>query len=159
MTNFGVIHIGISNHSLIFLQRKISVPRSEPKLINKRNFKHNVDDFRSDLAACLVNLTSTIQDPNDMWSEWKDRFLAVADMHAPQETKKVRSVNSPWITKNIRQKMRHRDFLKKKAIQTKSKLYHQAYKKELNKLTKLKSNTLQIKLIVVKKILKKCGKQ
>ena len=159
MTNFGIIHIGISDHSLIFLQRKISVPRSKPKLINKRNFKHNVDDFRSDLAACLVNLTSTIQDPNDMWSEWKDRFLAVADMHAPQETKKVRSVNSPWITKNIRQKMRHRDFLKKKAIQTKSKLSHQAYKKELNKLTKLKSNTLQIKLIVVKKILKKCGKQ
>ena len=116
VTNFGVIHIEISDHSLIFLQRKISVPRSEPKLINKRNFKHyNVDAFRSDLAACLANL-----DPNDMWSEWKNRFLAVADMHAPQETKKVRSVNSPWITKNIRQKMRHRDFLKKKAIQTKS---------------------------------------
>ena len=105
MTNFGVIHIGISDHSLIFLQRKISVPRSEPKLINKRNFKHyNVDAFRSDLAACLANLTLTIRDPNDMWSEWKDRFLAVADMHAPQETKKVRSVNSPWITKNIKQK-------------------------------------------------------
>ena len=33
VTNFGVIHIGISDHSLIFLQRKISVPRSEPKLI------------------------------------------------------------------------------------------------------------------------------
>ena len=37
VTNFGVIHIGISDHSLIFLQRKISVPKSEPKLINKRN--------------------------------------------------------------------------------------------------------------------------
>ena len=142
VTNFGVIHIGISDHSLIFLQRKISVPRSEPKLINKRNFKYyNVDAFRSDLTACLANLTLTIQDPNDMWSEWKDRFLAAADMHAPQETKKVRSVNSPWITKNIRQKMRHRDFLKKKAIQTKSKHYHQAYKKERNELNKLIKKT------------------
>ena len=142
VTNFGVIHIGISDHSLIFLQRKISVPRSEPKLINKRNFKHyNVDAFRSDLAAYLANLTLTIQDPDDMWSEWKDRFLTVADMHAPQETKKVRNVNSPWITKNIRQKMRHRDFLKKKAIQTKSKHYHQAYKKERNELNKLIKKT------------------
>ena len=52
------------------------------------------------------------------------------------ETKKVRSVNSPWITKNIRQEMRHRDFLKKKAIQTKSKHYHQAYKRERNELNK-----------------------
>ena len=142
VTNFGVIHIGISDHSLIFLQRKISVPRSEPKLINKRNFKHyNVDAFRSDLAAYLANLTLTIQDPDDMWSQWKDRFLTVADMHAPQETKKVRNVNSPWITKNIRQKMRHRDFLKKKAIQTKSKHYHQAYKKERNELNKLIKKT------------------
>ena len=142
MTNFGVIHIGISGHSLIFLQRKISMPRSEPKLINKRNFKHyNVDALRSDLAACLANLTSTIQDPNDMWSEWKDRFLAVADMYAPQETKKVRSVNSPWITNNIRQKMCHRDFLKKKAIQTKSKITTKLIKKERNELNKLIKKT------------------
>ena len=56
-----------------------------------------------------------------MWSEWKDRFLLVADTHAPQEIRKVRSVNSPWITKRIRQTMRHRDYLKKKAVQTKSK--------------------------------------
>ena len=26
----GVIHLGISDHSLIYLQRKISVPRAEP---------------------------------------------------------------------------------------------------------------------------------
>ena len=65
-----------------------------------------------------------------MWSEWKDRFLLVADTHAPQETRKVRSVNSPWITKRIRQTMRHRDYLKRKAVQTKSKQYHDAYKKQ-----------------------------
>ena len=110
----GVIHIGISDHSLILIQRKISIPRPEPKLIRKRQFKHyNVSAFRSDLAACLVDLTSTIQDPNDMWSEWKDRFSLVADTHAPQETRKVRSVNSPWITKRIRQTMRHRDLRKR----------------------------------------------
>ena len=92
----GVIHIGISDHSLILIQRKISIPRPEPKLNRNRQLKHyNVNDFRSDLAACLVNLTSTIPNPNDLWSEWKDRFLLVADTHAPQETRKVRSINSP----------------------------------------------------------------
>ena len=98
-----------------------------------------------------------------MWLEWKDRFLAVADMHAPQETKKVRSVNSPWITKNIRQKMRHRDFLKKKAIQTKSKHYHQVYRKECNELNKLIKKTkveyFTNQINSCEKILKKCGKQ
>ena len=79
-------------------------------------------------------------------------------MHAPHETKKVRSINSPWITKNIRKNMRHRDFLKKKAVETKSKHYHQAYKKESNELYKLIKKTLKL-LIVVIKMLKKCGKQ
>ena len=65
------------------------------------------------------------------------------DMHAPQETKKVRSVNSPWITKNIRQKMRHRDFLKKKAIQTNSKHYHQAYKKRTQRVKLIKKTKVE----------------
>jgi hypothetical protein len=52
--------------------------------------------------------------------------------------------------------------LKKKAVQTKSKQYHDAYKKQRNELTKLikkTTNILKINLTVVKEILKKCGKQ
>ena len=37
--------------------------------------------------------------------------------------------------------MRHREFLKKKAVQTKSKHYHQAYEKERNELNKLIKKT------------------
>ena len=111
----GVIHIRTSDHSFILIQRKISIPRPEPKLNRKRQFKrYNINAFISDLTACLVNLTSTVQDSNDMWSDWKDRFLFVADIHAPQETRKVRSINPPWITKRIRQTTRHRDYLRKK---------------------------------------------
>ena len=33
---FGVEHLGISNHSLIFICGKILIPRKEPKLINTR---------------------------------------------------------------------------------------------------------------------------
>ncbi len=45
----GVIHLGISDHSLIYIQRKISVPRKEPIVIKSRNFKHyNSNNFKSD---------------------------------------------------------------------------------------------------------------
>ena len=129
----GAIHIGISNYSLILIQRKISVPRPEPKLIRKRQFKrYNVNAFRSNLTACFVNLASPVKDPNDVWSEWKGRFLFVADIHAPEETRRVRSINSLWITKRIRQTMRHRYYLKKKALHSKFKQYHDAYKGQRN---------------------------
>ncbi len=57
-------------------------------------------------------------DPNVSWEIWKTRLLNVADSHVPPIMKKVRSQHAPWITQNIRQVMRQRDFLKKKAIKT-----------------------------------------
>ena len=42
-------------------------------------------------------------DPNIMWEYWKIIFLSVADFHAPERTKKVRSEYAPWITENIKQ--------------------------------------------------------
>ena len=38
--NSGVDHIGISDHSLIFIQRKISIQRKAPKIIKTRQFKN-----------------------------------------------------------------------------------------------------------------------
>ena len=42
----GVDHIGISDHSLIYIHRKISIPRNKPKVIHTRQFKHyNLEAF------------------------------------------------------------------------------------------------------------------
>jgi hypothetical protein len=83
-------------------------------------------------------------DPNIMWENWKTIFLSVADFHAPERTKKVRSEYAPWITENIKQTMRRRDFLKKKAIKTGSKHFHDAYKRTRNYLNRLIKNTKAI---------------
>jgi L-arabinose isomerase len=81
-------------------------------------------------------------DPNIIWENWKTIFLSVADFHAPERTRK-------WITENIKQTMRRRDFLKKKAVRTGSKQFHDAYKRTRNDLNRLIKNiqkqfTLQI---------------
>ena len=34
----GVDHVGMSDHSLIYVHRKISIPRKQPKIINTRQF-------------------------------------------------------------------------------------------------------------------------
>ena len=109
----------ISDHSLIYIQRKISIPRNDPKVIKTRQFKHySVNNFKSDIFIYLHNgiFWDTVLDPNIMWKKWKTTFLSIADFHAPETTKKVRSEYAPWITNNIREVMKQRDFLKKKQL-------------------------------------------
>lgn len=154
--NSGVVHLGISDHSLIFIQRKFSIPRKEPKIIKTRQFKYyNANAFKFDLAMNLQMLSETARDPNVMWEEWKNIFLLVADMHAPQITRKVRSEYAMWITDNIKRTMYHRDFLKKKAVKTGSKQFHDAYTKTRNELNRLIKKT---KATYFTNTLNNCGK-
>ena len=85
-------------------------------------------------------MNSTL-DPNVMWEKWKTKFLTVADFHAPPITKRVRSQYAPWITNNIRQVMRQRDYLKKKAVKTGSKQFHDVYRRTRNDINRLTRNT------------------
>ena len=33
----GVIHLGLSDHSLVYICRKIGIPRAEPKIVETRH--------------------------------------------------------------------------------------------------------------------------
>ena len=92
ITMSGVDHLGISDHSLIYVCRKISIPRNEPKIIRSRQFKHY--DKNSFLTELRDILQHTINDnnPDALWEDFKTRFLFVVDIHAPQITRKVKNV-------------------------------------------------------------------
>ena len=50
VTDSGVIHLGISDHSLVFLTRKAQYYRNGPRVIETRHFKHfDKGKFLSDL--------------------------------------------------------------------------------------------------------------
>ncbi len=137
----GVDHVGMSDHSLIYIHRKIAIPRKQPKIINTRQFKHfNVDAYKQDLAKILQNQPQD-GDPNILWEDWKRKFLLVADMHAPPVTRRVRSEHAPWLTSEIKKKIYDRDFLKKKSIKTGSTHFFNAYKKARNQLNSLIKST------------------
>ena len=55
-------------------------------------------------------------DVNEIYMDWKNRFLFVADMHAPSITRRVRSEYTPWLTKDIMKDINTRDYLKKKQL-------------------------------------------
>ena len=91
ISDSGVIHTGISDHSLIFTIRKISIIKKQENTIEIRNRK-NFDDKK------FVNKTTAFiyffaADPNSMWEMWKEMFLEILDKHAPIQNKKIRSKN------------------------------------------------------------------
>ena len=117
----GVSHVGISDHSLIYVFRKISLPSAVKgnSTVLYRQFK-NFDRyrFRSDILAQPWADLMGMDNPNEMWSKWKTLFLVVCDLHAPLRTKYVRASKSPWITPYLKNLMYRRDRLKIKALRT-----------------------------------------
>ena len=117
VSNSGVIHLGISDHSLVFMTRKVHHDRFCPRTIEMRQFKHfQKNKFLSDLEQMPWSNVDLCSDPNDMWHEWKQMFVSCMDKHAPRKLKRISKKRAPWITKGLLNKMHRRDLIKKKAI-------------------------------------------
>ena len=119
----GVCHVSISDHSLVFAYQKLSIEAVYKKhnTINYKSFKNfNRDLFRSDIASQNWNVLNNFQDPNDLWREWKIKFLNVVNTHTPLRTKRVRSKRSPWISSELKKSMHERDIMKLKEIRSKN---------------------------------------
>ena len=143
--------MGISDHSLVYVCRKVSIPREKPKIVETRQFKNfNTGNFQQDLRQAfgsehLYNCTH----PDAAWHTWKMLFLGVADHHAPLKTRKVKSEYNPWMTNKIKSLSYHRDFLKKKAIKHNSTRYHELYKDCRNNLNQLIKNTIRLNTLSI----------
>ena len=131
----GVIHLGISDHSLVYLVRKFTPPKSRKTAREIRNFKNFVEsDFIQDISMVPWDMIYQSDNPNICWQIWKSLFLEVLDRHAPLRRKRLRDDPVPWITPHIKQLMRRRDFHKKQAVKHNSKLQWESYKAERNKV-------------------------
>ena len=118
----GVVHLGISDHSLIYATRKLNSVRKgdTQNLVEFRNFrKFNVESFLSDLYLLPWVELDSKQHVDEMWTCWKTLFLEVLDKHAPKRSVKIRkNGNVPWFNKNVKNKLFQRDHFKRVAIKT-----------------------------------------
>ena len=119
----GVIHLGISDHSLVYMCRKLSIPKEPPKTVFTRDYKnYNVNQFNNHLSEVfsLPLNCATLIDPNALWNDFKTKFLSVADKHVPIRQRRVKSEYKPWLTNEIKKMSYHRDYLKKQSIKLRS---------------------------------------
>lgn len=142
----GVIHLSISDHSLVYAIRKISVSSKTSHTITEiRNFKNFcVDDFNDDLKNIPWGEVDKFDDPNQMWCCWKMMFLGVINKHAPLKKKRIRNKKSPWLNAGIKRSMIERDKLKSTAIRTNFSEDWSNYKKAKNRVNnKIKETKTQ----------------
>ena len=149
-----VIHVGISDHSLVFLTRKAHCDRNGPRSVETRQFKHfDRNKFLSDHNQ--MPWANVHSDPNDMRREWKEMFLSCVDNHAPLKSKRVRRMQCPWITGELRCKTRRRDFLKKKAVFSSDSAAWDQYKRAINQGdTGAPNDQFVVKCIIIPQLMK-----
>ena len=87
-------------------------------MINIRQYKgYNKSNFIAYLSQIFhIDFDQESDDVNEIYMDWKNRFLFVADIHAPTITRKVRSEYTTWLTKGIMNEIKARDYLKKKQL-------------------------------------------
>ena len=136
VSDSGVIHTGISDHSLVFAIKKISVIKKLENTIEIRNMKKfDTQKFVEDLIQQQwENVYFFAETPNAKWEIWKMLFLEVLDKHAPLQNKKIRTRQVPWITSSIKELINTRDKLKRKAIITNLENDWLSYQRTRNKV-------------------------
>ena len=134
ITFSGVLHLGISDHSLIFAYRKLSSERAiGHKVVKYRKFdSFDATAFLDDLHNQSRDLSISTDNPNEMWDMWKNMFLEIVEKHAPIKKKRVRSKQSPWITSDLKKRIANKNKLKAIAINTKKTEDWENYRHERN---------------------------
>ena len=132
----GVLHIGISDHSLVHAVRKFAIPsKNAHKYITTRSFKYfKAQAFRDELKTMPWNSVQNLNTPDEMFDHWCDVFISVANKHAPVRNKRVRNKKSPWLSAELKKSMINGDKLKKQAVSSNDPLFWKKFKKERNRL-------------------------
>ena len=96
-----------------------------------------------------------------MWTEWLNLVMSVINKHAPLKKKRIGKRRSPWITPQVVQKIRIRDYLKQRFDRTRDNNTWVQYKKARNEanniIKRAKQNYFSTNITTAQKDPKKRG--
>lgn len=118
----GVFCNDLSDHCAISCVRNFKLPKSSPRFIFKRQFKHfNEQAFLHDVYNSDLQLVSSIPDVVDAWDYFKSTFLKICDKHAPLRRYRVSGKNNPWFSESVSNLIKQRNLAWSKAKKKKNK--------------------------------------
>ena len=116
----GVIEITISDQFLVDVVINLRPPKQAPTYIVTRSFRnYKADQFANDFARIPWNTMNLMDESVDnSLDAFNDLLLACLDDHAPIKTVKIGHKPNPFITEDIRDLIRVRGRLHKRASRT-----------------------------------------
>ena len=134
----GVIHNGLSDHSMSYLVWKShqNMSDSNPKYITFRKSKGiDMQLFIADLQEQNWADIESYDTIDQALIKWEELLLKVVNQHMPVKTKRVRKKHSPWLNEAIFKLIKERDRMKEMAKTKKSETCWKEYKRLKNKVT------------------------
>lgn len=81
----GTLHLGMSDHDLVYIIRKERLPSSTVKTFESRSMRNcNLNAFLNDLSVTTWDSSFVFDDINDVWSHWYKLYNETIDGHAPK---------------------------------------------------------------------------
>ena len=135
-----VFHTGSSDHLPVMVTKLSREPRTQPRTIKKRNYKHfDAHDFLRDVNEHYRNGGFDRVINNDNIEEasalFSGIFGSMLNKHAPLKVYQVRNNYAPWISAETKEMQSARDALKAEAIEENSSEKFEAYKTLRNRIS------------------------
>ena len=138
-----VVETGLSDyHKMISTFFKACSSKLKTKVIYYRSYKKfNESDFLCSLNK--ANFDFFKNDPNQNYNLLTDKFLGLANKHAPLKKKFVRGNNAPFMNREFQKEIYVRSRLRNKYWVEPSAENKAAYKKQRNKCVKIRRKVLR----------------
>ena len=114
-----VLDLTISDHYLAFAVLNLRAPKQDTNYITTRSFrKYNTDQIANDIAHIPWDTTDLMDSADEKLDAFNDLFLTCLNAHAPVKTVKLKHKPNPFITDDIKDLMKTRDSMHRKARKT-----------------------------------------
>ena len=140
----GNLHLGISDHDLVYTVKKQKLPKPKVRTIEFRSLQ-NLDNeaFISDLKSIPWDSSYIFDDVDDVWTHWEKLYKQVLDKHAPVQQIRLRDNQLPWVNPSIQKQIRLRNRLYKKFRRAPTDANWVNYKNQRNIVTAIKRNAVK----------------
>lgn len=115
----GVHSLGLSDHSLTYVVRKLKQINLPPKKVRSRCFKNfNELEFINTIQTIDWDIICSIDDVNEALEKWQTLFTEACEKHAPFKEKRIKGHLPEWINGDFLRLSKDRDYYYAKAHKT-----------------------------------------
>ena len=144
ITESGVVHVQISDHSLVYVISRKTVRKMRSRKLYFRSLRHfDRDMFLADLHTVPFGVMDIFDDVDDKLFVFETLFTEVLDEHAPLKEFHVRGNQVPYMTEEWRKAIRYRNRLWKILTRDRTDNNYERYKAQRNTCTSLRRKAIR----------------